>query len=207
MKRKFLEDMELSKEQIDSIMAENGKDIESAKGDKESLEKEIESLKGQVSDRDKQLETLKKSTGDVDELKKQIETLQGENKAKDAEYHQLKVNAAVDKALSAAKAKNTIAVKALLKDLDKAEFADDGTIKGLADQISALQKGDDTKFLFDVETKKGASIKGATPAASGDDKPEGITKEQFQKMTYRERVKLFETDRETYDALSGNTNE
>ena len=31
MKRKFLEDMGLSKEQVDNIMAENGRDIEAIK--------------------------------------------------------------------------------------------------------------------------------------------------------------------------------
>ena len=33
MKRKFLEDLGLTKEQVDAVMAENGSDIEAAKGD------------------------------------------------------------------------------------------------------------------------------------------------------------------------------
>lgn len=34
MKRKFLEDMGLSKEQVDSIMDENGRDIEAMKSER-----------------------------------------------------------------------------------------------------------------------------------------------------------------------------
>ena len=116
MKRDFLKDLGLEKEAIDSIMEENGKDIEAAKGDVKSLESKISTLesdnatlKKQVEDRDSQLETLKNSTGDV------------------------------EAALTGAKAKNNTAVKALLKDLDKAEFAEDGTIKGLAEQIEVLK--------------------------------------------------------------------
>ena len=44
MKRDFLKDLGLEKEAIDSIMEENGKDIEAAKGDVKSLESKISTL-------------------------------------------------------------------------------------------------------------------------------------------------------------------
>lgn len=117
MKRKFLEDMGLEKEQVDKILDENSQDIGKAKGDSEKIQKdldaanaEVESLKGQISDRDKQLETLKNSTGDVEGMKQEIAKLQADNKAKDdahaAEIKQLKIDAAIDSALTGAKAKN-----------------------------------------------------------------------------------------------------
>lgn len=193
MKRKFLEDMGLEKEQVDKILDENSQDIGKAKGDSEKIQKdldatnaEVESLKGQISDRDKQLETLKNSTGDVEAMKQQIATLQADNKAKDdahaAEIKQLKIDAAIDSALTGAKAKNNTAVKALLKDLDKAELADDGTIKGLAEQIEALQKSD--AYLFDTTTKKKTQVKGAKPGESGND--DGDHEVDTSKMTYSE---------------------
>lgn len=65
MKRKFLEDLGLEKDVVDSIMAENGRDIEAAKADAKTLEAKVSTLesensglKSQVSDRDKQLEKL-----------------------------------------------------------------------------------------------------------------------------------------------------
>lgn len=193
MKRKFLEDMGLEKEQVDKILDENSQDIGKAKGDSEKIQKdldaanaEVESLKGQISDRDKQLETLKNSTGEVEAMKQQIATLQADNKAKDdahaAEIKQLKIDAAIDSALTGAKAKNNTAVKALLKDLDKAELADDGTIKGLAEQIEALQKSD--AYLFDTTTKKKTQVKGAKPGESGND--DGDHEVDTSKMTYSE---------------------
>lgn len=65
MKRKFLEDMGLTKEQVDSILDENSQDIGKAKGDLDTANQEITSLREQIVDRDSQLETLKNSTGDV----------------------------------------------------------------------------------------------------------------------------------------------
>lgn len=155
MKRKFLEDMGLTKEQVDSILDENSQDIGKAKGDLDTANQEITSLREQIVDRDSQLETLKNSTGDVEALREQIATLQADNKTKDethaAEIKQLKIDSAVLTALTGAKAKNNAAVKALLKDLDKAEFAEDGTIKGLAEQIESLQQSD--AYLFESKLK------------------------------------------------------
>ena len=214
MKRKFLEDLGLEKEMIDKIIDENSADIGRAKGELESIkeklsttEKELESTKKLVTERDTQLETLKNSSGDVESLKKQIETLQNDNKAKDeahaAEIKQLKIDAAVDTAISNAKGKNAKAIKALL-DLENAELADDGTVKGLSEQIEKLIKSDDSKFMFDTEKSK-VTVKGATPGESGnDDGDKSISKEQFNKMSYKDRIKLFNENKELYDSLNQN---
>ena len=152
----------------------------------DEVNNEKKKLELDVRDRDGQLEALKNSTGDVEAMKKQIETLQADNKAKDethaAEIKQLKIDAAIESALTGAKAKNNTAVKALLKDLDKAELADDGTIKGLAEQIEALQKSD--SYLFEAKETKKTKVKGAEPGESGNE--EGDKGVDTSKMTYSE---------------------
>lgn len=206
MTRAELEALGLTKEQIDSVMGINGNDIEKVKTKLTDAEKESETLKEQIKDRDKQLNDLKNSKEDLEGLKSQIETLQKDNKAKDEQYkaeiRNLRVNSAVDAALTGAKAKNHTAVKALLKDLDKAELLEDGTVKGLKEQIEALTKADDSKFLFDIETAP-QTPKGATPASSPKASATGITKEQFNKMGYRDRLELFNNDPTTYNSLMG----
>lgn len=206
MTRAELEALGLTKEQIDSVMGINGNDIEKVKTKLTEAEKEAETLKEQIKDRDKQFNDLKNSKEDLDGLKSQIEALQKDNKAKDEQYkaeiRNLRVNSAVDAALTGAKAKNHTAVKALLKDLDKAELLEDGTVKGLKEQIEALTKADDSKFLFDIETAP-QTPKGATPASSPKASATGITKEQFNKMGYRDRLELFNNDPTTYNSLMG----
>ena len=136
-----------------------------------------------VKTRDEQIETLKNSTGDVDSLKQQIENLQKENKeAADkhaAEIKQLKIDSAVDTAIINAKGKNAKAIKALLN-LENAELDEDGTIKGLAEQMTALQKSDE--YLF--EAKQKTNVKGAKPGETGKDDSDG--KVDTSKMTYSE---------------------
>lgn len=208
MKRKMLEDLGLEKEAIDKIMEQNGNDIETAKSESKGLEtkisgleEEIKGYKGQISERDKQLTTLKKDAGATDELKKQIEELEKANKdsqkAHDDEMRKIKVDSAIEKALSASKAKNTTAVKSLL-DLKDVKFAEDGTIVGLNDQIKALQSADDSKFMFDNGKP---SIKGAKTGEPKDGDDSGVTAEQFAKMGYKDRLELFNTDKELYDSL------
>ena len=154
-----------------------------------------------VKERDRQLETLKNSSGDVDALKKQIEDLQKSNKdaedAHAAEIKRLKIDSAVDAAISGAKGKNAKAIKALLN-LENAELNDDGTIKGLAEQMEAVKKSDE--YLFEAKESK-KQIKGATPGQGADPNFEGLTKEQFNKMSYKEKVNLFNENRELYDSL------
>ena len=107
----------------------------------DEVNNEKKKLELDLRDRDGQLETLKNSTGDVEAMKQQIATLQADNKAKDeahaAEIKKMKVDAAVEAALTSSGAINAKAVVPFLKDLDKAELADDGTVKGLAEQIEA----------------------------------------------------------------------
>lgn len=135
----------------------------------------------------KQLGALQKDAGDTQALKDQIQKLQEDaktaQKAHDAEIHQMKVNNAVESALVSAKALNTKAVKALLTGLDNAEFDEAGQIKGLADQIKALQAADDSKFLFGSSK---TTFKGAKVGESGnEDGDHGV---DLSKMTYSEMV-------------------
>lgn len=136
-----------------------------------------------VAERDKQLDELKKTSGDAEALKAQIEKLQGENKAAAAKYaadlKALQVNSAVERALTAAGAKNNKAVKALLNDLDKAEL-DGEEVKGLAEQIKKLKEGDDTKFLFN-DSKP--DVKGTPPGQKKDGTP---STKKPEEMTYSE---------------------
>lgn len=148
------------------------------------VNEENKTLKKSVSDRDKQLEDLKKSSGDNEELKKQIETLQQENanqkKAHEGEMAQLRLDNAIDAALTAAGAKNIKAVRALL-DTSKVKVGEDGKLTGFDDLLSAVQKSD--SYLF-AEKQQKQNFKGFQPGASGNVKPG--TKVDMSKMTYEE---------------------
>ena len=150
---------------------------------------ERDNAKKDHSDVLKQLGALQKETGDVQSLKDKIQELQDNAKEAEkthaAEIQTLKINNAVDRELSSAKALNVTAVKALLK-LEGAELAEDGTVKGLADQIKALQTAEDSKFLFGSSTMKGAK----SGESGNDDGDKGV---DTSKMTYSELAAYMES--------------
>ena len=127
-------------------------------------------METQIADRDKQLKTLKEQVKGNDDLQSKIEALQAENSKQKESYegkiYQMKVDNALGKALTAAKAKNTAAVKAMLG-MDKYELADDGTIKGLDDALATVKK--DNPWAFEAEEKKPTfNFSGFKPGESAD---------------------------------------
>lgn len=125
---------------------------------------EMAGLLKQLKDRDKQLADLQKAAGDNEGLQKQIKALQQQNaeqqKAHAAELAQLKLDNAIDNALSSAGARNNKAVKALM-DLSSVKLGEDGKLQGWQEQLEALQKSDG--YLF--EAKAGTQFRGFQPEA------------------------------------------
>jgi len=134
-------------------------------------------LEQDIKTRDEQLEALKKI--DAEGLQAEIEKLQKENKETkenyEAELKKLKREAIEEAILNEAKAKNTKAVKALLEKID--DSVDEDSYKTLlTEQVKKLVENEDTKFLFDTETKSGKGFKGIKPGEkkdgiTGDNKP------------------------------------
>ena len=124
----------------------------------------------------------------VEQLKAQIRELKAELKAKDEEIRGIRINAAVDAALTAAGAKNIVAVKALITGLDEMELSEDGSVKGLAEKIDAIKKSDG--YLFEQRGGK-VTIRGAKPGESGNDGIAGIDNAaDISKMTYSQMAEF-----------------
>ena len=151
MKREYLENLDLgngvklTKEQIDGIMAENGKDIEATK----SKFADYDGLKTQLGDANKTIEGFKAMDIDgikkaADDWKKKAETAEADAAAKIAG---MQFDGLLTGAVSAAKGKNAKAVRALL-DVDtlKASKNQEADIKTA---LEALKK--DNGYLFDTE--------------------------------------------------------
>lgn len=161
-----------------------------AKADFNAKNDALKNLEAQVRERDTQLENLKKSTGDADALKEQITALQNQNaadkQAYEAELARVRLDNAVEKALTAAGAKNNTAVKALLADfLKDAKPDDSGVIRGLEAELKAMADAEDTAFLFESAGDKGQQFQGMKPGAVGGKTPPPQNKEP-KDMTYDE---------------------
>lgn len=176
MDKEKLMAMGLTEEQANKVMEGlNGAFVTKARFNE--VNSELQTAKNTVKERDGQLETLRKSGADATALQAQITQLQADNAAKDqehaAEIKKLKIENAVDKALTDAKAINPATVKPLLAAfLEKADVDNDGTIRGLGDEIGKLVKGENTSFLFKSnDTPTTPTVSGASPAGGGTVNP------------------------------------
>ena len=78
---------------------------------------------------------------------------------------QMKLDAAVERSLTTAKAKNTKAARALL-DLKDAKLDEKGEVVGLSEKIKELQKSD--AYLFDAVGKQKKEVDGIHPGSGSD---------------------------------------
>lgn len=171
------------------ISAEIGKNFVT-KSDFNQTNEAKKKAEADIKARDAQLEQLKTATGDVDALKAQIAELQQQNATAKTEYeaqlNQMRVDNLVETALTAAGAKNNVAVKALLAEfLADAKISADGTIKGLVAEIDKLAKAEDTAFLFKGKTETNPQLSGMKPGDPGGNTPAPAAKE-LKDMTYDE---------------------
>jgi len=159
-----------------------------------SLSESNKQLKADVQTRDTQLEELKKA-GSVDDLKKQLNEAQEANKKAQKEYDEkiadMKFNTAIEKALAAALHPDLIA-----KQIDKSKLKlnKDDTVDGLEEQVKTLKET--YKDMFKPDKK------GNTPP-NPEGTPNVITKEQFDRMKYAERFKIYNENRALYEQLAG----
>ena len=146
MKREFLEnlkigDQALSKELIDTIMAENGRDIESAKkpfADYEAIKEQLKTAQ----------DGLKAFEGvDVKDLQDEIKTLNTQLSTKDKEWQDklngMAFDGKIKEAITAAKGRNAKAISALL-DVEKLKKSTN------QDALEALKK--DNAYLFEDDS-------------------------------------------------------
>ena len=179
------------------VSAEIGKNFVS-KADFNQVNTAKKKVEDDVKARDQQLEDLKKSTGDAAALQEQITTLQNQNaeakKTYEAELARVRLDGAVEAALTAAGAKNNTAVKALLADfLKDAKLDDSGAVKGLAAEIDTLAKADATAFLFNTADGAPQQFKGMQPGAAGGKTPPAAGKEP-KDMNYDELCAYLEAN-------------
>lgn len=141
MTKEELKALGLTDEQVAKISEDYGKNYvaKSQFNEKNEALKNAEKEKGELS---KQIEGLKKNNDSNADLKKQIEAMQVAAKTMETEHAtqlaQMKLDAAVERSLTAAKAKNTKAARALL-DLKDAKLDEKGEVVGLFEKLKSCR--------------------------------------------------------------------
>ena len=190
MKRKFLEDLGLEADVVEKIMIESGKDTTALKAKVDELTEQINVKETTISEKNNKIAELEKV--DVEAIKN-AEYERGKQECS-KEIEVFKKQNALDKALQGYKAKDTSILNKML-DMEKVKFNDKYEIvEGLEEQITPLKESHD--YLFENENP--------LPTFTGNIKQPGntqITKEMFNKMSYKDRVALKNEKPEVYENL------
>lgn len=140
------------------------------------------------------IEQLKKDNAGNEGLQQKITDYEKTVADLTKENEQLKVDSALKIALLEAKVTDVDYLTFKIKEKGEVKLGDDGKIKGIDDTIASLK----TQFPqhFSSETKKKID---ENKLPDGDsDKNHGVTKEQFEKMGYQDRLKFFNENPDAY---------
>lgn len=185
------------KEIIDAIMDENGKGINESKSKIDDLTSQLGLATKEKDEANKLIEELKKSNQGNEELQGKIGTYETQLNELKAENERLKLDNAIKVELLSAKAKGDDLDYLMFKikqNNEKLSLTENGELKGFdVEEIKTAYPSN-----FEVETKKVVDVNNLPKIDNGDNT---ITKEQFEKMGYKERTKLFNENPDVYNEL------
>ncbi len=165
MKREFLKDLGIADEAIDKIMAENGKDVEKVKGERDDYKTRLDTAQA----------TLKSFEGvDVKDLQGKVDQLTKDLKSKDDEYaaklDERDFNAALKTAALTAKARNEAAVIAVMgTDKLTALKASKNREADIKAAFDALKADKDNAYLFNADKTPAVVAPTGGPTKGADD--------------------------------------
>lgn len=198
MKREFLRGLGLEEETVQKIVDEHHDSLRQYKDkvDKvDSLQEQLDTANKEIATRDSQIKELQSKSGDNEELNNQLESYKQENANYEQKIKDVQLNKAIEVALAKENAvKPEHAIK--LIDTDNLEVDENGNVKGLDDYMTKFKE--ENSYLFEQPKATGNSpVDGTNP--TGND---GITQEQFNKMTYSQKVELKNSDPDKFYQLT-----
>ena len=163
-------------------------DIAKYKADAEKLptvQKELDDMKANTNDSWK--EKHDKLKGEFDTYKKDVEA---------KETHSKKVEAYKAILRDANLSEKGIEKAIKYAEWDKIELEADGKLKGASDHIKAAKE----EWAEYVTTTTTTGAKTSTPPANNGNS--GVTKEDFQKMSYKDRLQIYNENPDLYNELT-----
>ena len=168
-----------------------------SKGKYASLEAENSTNMTKLTEANNLIEQLKKAAKGDENLQGQVTAYQTKVQELETELAKTKLDSAVKVELLAAKALDVDYLAYKLKEKGELALDENGKIKGWEDKLLALKTQHPTMFTGDGK-------KTVDPAhlPNGNTDPLTVTREQFLKMGYNDRLKLKQENEQLFRSLS-----
>lgn len=165
-----------------------------------SLETDLNGKTSELKKANGLIEELKKTTGKDEESQQKITAYETEIANLKQENENLKTENALKFALVSAGAVDVDYLVFKAKEKGEIKLGDDGKINGEADLISGLKT--QMPAMFESTNNQNSNRRILENNLPGGDKFKTVTKEQFMKMGYNERMKLKEENQELFRQLN-----
>lgn len=158
------------------------------------LKTDFDSLTKQHEESTALIEQMKKDSAGNDALQTKIKDYEGKIAALEQDLQTVRIDAALKVALLEAKALDVDYLTFKAKEKGEFTLDENGKIKGIEDTIAALKTQCPIHFSADAKKKIDEH---KLPDGDPDDR-HGVTREQFDRMGYQERLQLFREHPDTY---------
>ena len=179
MKRDFLKNLGIADDVIDQIMAENGNDINAAKGEVANLRQQLAAkdtenngLKEQIAQRDNDIAALRESATANEGVKTQLEQLQTKYNTDTAELQkkldeqklEFETQTATEKFFEGVEFSSDLAREAAVAQFKAKAFKlSDGTFQGGKEWLEDLKKSSPDAFKPETTPETDPTVGGQTP--------------------------------------------
>ena len=208
--KKLLKAQGVSDETIGKVVAEMATqkmyltDMENASQRYNKLKGQNDTLLKQYDEASKLIETMKANGANAEDLQKKIGEYEATVKDLNAKLEQTSLDNAIKVALLESKASDVDYLAYKLKEKGDIKLDENGKLKNAETLIGELKTAHPKMFEDNGKPAKDIDVKKLE-----DPEPikKGTTKEQFEKMNYKERTKLYAENKELYMKLSGRETE
>lgn len=167
-----------------------------------SLETDLSGKTSELEKANGLIEELKKTTGKDEESQQKITAYETEITNLKKENEELKTENALKFALLSAGAVDVDYLVFKAKEKGEIKLGDDGKIKGEDNLISGLKTQHPAMFEASNNQQQNGNRKVLENNLPGGDKDKTVTREQFLKMGYNERMKLKQENPELFKQLN-----
>lgn len=202
--QEILKSQGLSDEQVQTIVgemkqnkvftaSEENMDIRYGK-----LKTDFDNLTKQHGESTSLIEQMKKDNAGNEVLQGKITEYESKITALTAELQQAKVDSALKVALLEAKVVDVDYLTFKIKEKGEVKLDDQGKIKGIDETIASLK----TQFPNQFSSESKRKIDEHKLPEGDPDNKHGVTKEQFDKMGYQERLQFYNENPDAYKELT-----
>ena len=199
--RKFLSAMGIEADKVDEIINAHIEVVDGLKEERDNFKKDAEKLADVEKELTKAKEKLAKNgegetvaKEDYDKLKKEYDDYKADITAKNTRTEKENAFRELLKSVGVSEKRFNAIIK--VSDIDGLELDKDGKIKN-AEKHTETIKSEWADFI-ETTTTKGA--KTANPPANNGNS--GVTKEDFQKMSYKDRLQIYNENPDLYNELT-----